>query len=144
MSTAFVECWKCDLCGFRWIKTEIWPERCASSKCRSRRWNGSQVQPVKAKPAILPTASLPARTDNPIQFFKINPPVDATKPNMEALRNICAGNVKTVAPEPDVSVERPMCCIEWWEDGEHYVCLMDKGHKSVKHGLHGMVRTLDQ
>lgn len=39
MSSCFVDCWKCDDCGFRWIKTEAWPERCASSKCRSRKWN---------------------------------------------------------------------------------------------------------
>jgi hypothetical protein len=46
MGTAWVECWKCDECGHRWIKGEIWPTHCASGKCRKRSWNkgGAVVQ----------------------------------------------------------------------------------------------------
>jgi hypothetical protein len=39
--------------------------------------------------------------------------------------------------------EIPICGKKWWEDGEQYECLMDKGHKEQKHGLRGMVRRLD-
>lgn len=31
------------MCGFRWIKGEIWPTHCASKKCRSRKWNSLSV-----------------------------------------------------------------------------------------------------
>ena len=40
--------------------------------------------------------------------------------------------------------EIPICGIQWWEDGEHYECLMDKGHKSPKHGQHGAVSKIDE
>lgn len=43
MGSAFIDCWKCDVCGFRWIKGEIWPTHCASKKCRSRKWNSLSV-----------------------------------------------------------------------------------------------------
>jgi hypothetical protein len=39
-------------------------------------------------------------------------------------------------------VEIPICGKDWWEDGEHYECLMDKHHKNPKHGQAGMVRRL--
>lgn len=139
MSTIWVECWKCDVCGHRWIKTEKWPATCAKKACRSRKWNG------------LGQAGLPPRTDKPIQFFRTELPVETkvdlpAKPSMNDLRDICAGKapIMRTAP-PDVEKEEiPICMVDWWEDGEHYECLMDKGHRSVKHGLHGMVSTLDQ
>lgn len=40
MSTVERESWHCDVCGFEWLKTDgINPVQCASSKCRSRKWN---------------------------------------------------------------------------------------------------------
>ena len=33
------ECWVCDVCGFAWIVSGEAPSHCASSKCRSRKWN---------------------------------------------------------------------------------------------------------
>lgn len=41
-------------------------------------------------------------------------------------------------PEP----AREVCSHPWWEDGARYECLMDKGHKSPKHGLHGKARNI--
>ena len=136
MGTAWVECWKCDECGFRWIKTEVFPERCPSRKCRSRKWNVSdqptvmrhyvRSQPVQAEPQPI--------KDDPI------PP----KTSMNALRAICAGKFPPDSVEPTVSAEIPICRFQWWEDGTAYECLMDKGHKSMKHGQRGMVRRVDE
>lgn len=77
------------------------------------------------------------------------------KPNIQALRDICAGNL----PAPPIVVgittpngnhydfpdaaEVPICGKTWWEDGEQYECLMDAVHKNLKHGQGGMVRRLD-
>src|SRR5271170_7185469 len=47
MGTAWVECWKCDECTHRWIKTEIYPSHCASSKCRSRKWDKGGTNEVR-------------------------------------------------------------------------------------------------
>ena len=79
MSTAWVECWKCDECGFRWIKTEVWPERCASSKCRKRSWNKSgsgERQTQESAPVDKTTAhSSNVRVSNPASPTKpkVNP-----------------------------------------------------------------------
>jgi hypothetical protein len=39
--------------------------------------------------------------------------------------------------------EVPICGKTWWEDGEQYECLMDKGHKALKCGQRGMVRKVE-
>lgn len=78
---------------------------------------------------------------SPTPHAGVNPD-HASKPDMQALRDICAGK----NPEPFKSMaisEIPICSKTWWEDGEQYECLMDKGHKEQKHGLRGMVRKLD-
>lgn len=75
------------------------------------------------------------------------------KPDMQALRDICAGKLPSDMPsgatgyneEPIIEVE--FCGKTWWEDGEQYECLMDKGHpeaKVGKHGLRGLVSTVKQ
>jgi hypothetical protein len=65
------------------------------------------------------------------------------KPNIEDLRAICRGDLGStnIITTP---IEIPMCLVDWWEDGEHYECLMDKGHKILKHGQRGMVRRVDE
>lgn len=74
----------------------------------------------------------------------------APKPDMQALRDICAGNlpkgsigfaVHDSLNHPPI-MEVAICGKTWWEDGEHYECLMDAGIHA-KHGLRGMVRRLD-
>lgn len=88
-----------------------------------------------------------------------------SKPDMDALRSICAGNTNLL-PVNEVELakwhaerfgaaeeidrmasmpyreEVPICGKDWWEDGEHWECLMDAGHKESKHGMRGMVRKL--
>jgi len=148
MSTAWVECWKCDDCGFRWIKGEIYPERCASSKCRKRSFNNtgsgeeSQTQQTAAVGVRLPEPS-----DNRQRSALASP----TKPDMQSLREICTGKVADVGvlermehlPTTTVSAEIPICGKRWWEDVTQYECLMDKGHRDQKHGLRGMVQRLE-
>ncbi len=136
MSTVYVECWKCDDCGFRWIKTEIWPERCASSKCRKRSWNknGGVAQLVEQGVAPEDAGSIP---------------VPAT--TIEALRAICKGEPLGSGGTPNPALLSPIlsspakteCGYKWWEDGVYLECLMSAGHKSPKHGQAGMFRKLD-
>lgn len=129
MAACFVECWKCEVCGHRWIKTETWPETCARKACRSRKWNktGGVAQPDRAPAVGLGEAgSIPA---------------PQIKTNMDALRAICAGNVETqlqamrhrdVEPLPD-----PLKICEYTEydqdTGETYVCRLPVHPAKVKH-----------
>ena len=117
MATVWVECWKCDVCGFRWIKSEVWPAQCASSRCRSRRWNGGQVQPVKPEPVAV-------QDIEPVG--EVLPPV---KVDMAALRAIAAGNIAPVAVVDQVD-SAPCPHVEWLEqEGESYACRLSAGHK---------------
>jgi hypothetical protein len=66
---------------------------------------------------------------------------------MQALRDICAGKVQVLEKSAGAAgaTEVPICGKTWWEEGEHYECLMDKGHREAllgKHGLRGMVRNI--
>jgi hypothetical protein len=82
-------------------------------------------------------------------------PSVSTKPDMQALRDICAGKIDlghiptraggAVCGDDSglTNSEIPICSKTWWEDGEQYECLMDKGHRETKHGMRGMVRRLD-
>jgi hypothetical protein len=75
---------------------------------------------------------------------------------MEALRDVGYGLSPTAHWETGASltqpyggiargtIEIPICGKTWWEEGEQYECLMDKGHKESKHGIRGMVRRLEQ
>lgn len=88
------------------------------------------------------------------------PSTPAGKPDMAALRAICSGEMpatmgveaisdrdtreRIVANLHRVAAEIPICGKTWWEDGEHYECLMDAGHKEAKHGFRGMVRRIGE
>ena len=40
MSIVAREAWKCDVCGFEWLRSDgIVPVQCPSKKCRTRKWN---------------------------------------------------------------------------------------------------------
>lgn len=41
-----VKVWVCDVCGHRWIAGELVPTHCASSKCRSRKWDNTPSEPT--------------------------------------------------------------------------------------------------
>ena len=100
----------------------------------------------------------------------------SAKPDIQALRDICAGKIEAAPSAANFAEppERPpanfatahtqvffdspivegnvstwtrhICGKTWWEECEHYECLMDAGHREGlvgKHGLRGMVRKLD-
>ena len=77
-------------------------------------------------------------------------PAASTKPDKQALRDICAGNVPKgltigdtlTIPSPVAAsnatftiTEIPLCLKTWWNndptlgDGEQYECHLDKGHR---------------
>lgn len=73
------------------------------------------------------------------------PTVDSNLvPDITTLRAICAGRQLGPPTESEVYSEIPICSKRWWEDGVHYECLMDSGHRELKHGMRGMVRALDE
>jgi hypothetical protein len=39
-------CWVCEVCGFAWLKSDVVPSHCASSKCRSRQWNRGNCKSI--------------------------------------------------------------------------------------------------
>lgn len=149
MAIVWVECWKCEGCGHRWIKTEIWPAQCA--KCRSRKWNlnaGASNAGSDIKLPVQPPA--PGATIAPKSARTAGIPIGRV--NMQALRDICAGQgsqvvASSAANHPYMGIERgsveiAICGKTWWEEGEQYECLMDKGHKESKHGMRGMFRSV--
>ena len=141
MSTAWVECWKCDECGFRWIKTEIYPERCASSKCRKRSWdkNANTVLPVQpnAVAGFVPGSN---------RLLQLNAVIGAVPPpspkiDIESLLDICEGKLPEKSKSPIFSTpenKQPMfssgfqlCPYTEYvqESGETYTCGLMEGHK---------------
>ncbi len=76
MATVWVECWKCDVCGHRWIKGEVWPDTCASSKCRSRRWNSA----AKSAPVVDPVRGV----SQPVERIDLGPVVETSQPSTVA------------------------------------------------------------
>lgn len=145
MSTAYVECWKCDECGFRWIKTEVWPERCPSRVCRKRSWNhnGESSKRPESEPRGRNTQKDTSSGAGNASDGRLATP---TKPDMAALRAICAGakqvghalmnpqgrdpvedfhpSIDFVTPHPD-----DLCPHKEWLDGEQYRCRLQAGHK---------------
>lgn len=129
MSTAWVECWKCDECHFRWIKTEVWPERCPSRGCRKRSWNklGAAVPASNGELAPQPSsgAAIAAQPDaalakiSSIQPVKMNP---AMAKFMDQVRT-------EVPIEELMQPLNPCPHKEWAEDGEQYRCRLQAGHK---------------
>ena len=77
------DCWVCEVCGFAWlVRGKEIPTHCASSKCRSRKWNGGAVEPRKVKPVK-----------------KVEPAPAVVKPDplIEALEAAASGDVEPVA-----------------------------------------------
>lgn len=130
---------QCDVCGHEWIPRSA-GERCGNRECRSTKWNAVAERLIAG--AINPT----------IRGEGSNPSGVPPKPDMQGLRDICAGQVTQVsassaAAHPYKGIDRGsidigICGKTWWEDGEQYECLMDKGHKELKHGMRGMFRSV--
>jgi hypothetical protein len=133
MGTAWVECWKCDVCGHRWIKGELYPEQCA--KCRSRKWNSKEQSTVMRRYVRKqPESSSDLVERAPLaqgEGTSGSIPLTSSKPSMDALRAICAGNVPTI-PDPE-PIESPMCSYREWVDGEQYACGLRAHSSKVKH-----------
>lgn len=119
MSTAWVECWKCDECGHRWIKTEVWPEQCPKRPCRSRNWNKLGLMSQASAPATNKPVA-PAPLDKPaVPVVKMNP----------AMERFMQG-VKITEPEPFEVVRTPCPKVGYdHPDGEGRRCRLDRGHK---------------
>lgn len=141
MSLVWVECWKCDECGHRWIKTLLKPERCPSRACRKRSWNKNQLF-VPANPASADDVNAAQEAS------RIARDLPKLKPDMDTLRLVCAGVLETpvgifisderVAPgelrlgshDGPVLMDGIGCPHEEWApDGEKYHCNLAAGHK---------------
>jgi rubredoxin len=139
---------QCDVCGHEWIPRSN-GERCGNRECRSTKWNNLSV--AGSIPVRLPRSGEECGSNPPLSD-KVHSsqrgegmPAGKDRPkDMEALRQICAGNILGVKYEPVLGpIEIPICGKRWWEDGTQYECLMDKGHREQKHGLRGMVQRLE-
>lgn len=120
MAIVWVECWKCELCGHRWIKTGDAPRLC--SKCKKTGWNkngNSQDVPQAAERGLVVKESqgVDDRARSIQQLgaaSRTNPHSVASKPvavSESDLRSICAGKT----PHVDVEQEKvedvtPKCC----------------------------------
>src|SRR5262249_40608065 len=78
MGSAFVDCWKCDECGHRWIKGENYPTHCASGKCRKRSWDSkSGIKVYERKQDALPSPIIPKPAyPGPLSSVKMNPAME--------------------------------------------------------------------
>ena len=133
--------WVCELCGHRWLASGVdAPAKCA--KCKRRGWHTKAVH-VADEPRHGP---LP-QAEPTIQAV-VNP-LSAKLSLLASIPGLKTGATlddSPIVPFRDIEsdhAEVPICLFDWWEDGEHYECLMDKGHKSPKHGQHGAVCKVD-
>ena len=134
MGSAFVDCWKCDVCGHRWIKTEIVPTHCPSKLCRSRKYD--QNPRASAPPAAAPPPRpSPPPADAPYQLSpgiraRRDQILSAPPPKMnDAMARFMAAS-PTIASETPADDPVALCGHkEWAEDGEQYRCRLAAGHK---------------
>lgn len=152
MAITWVQCWKCELCSHRWIKAHDseTPRLCA--KCKKTGWHtiapvSNEVSPKR----LTQTEAITVGGFN--DKFGDLPELEREPVNVQALRDICKGVVpstvwsshdQSLIGKPSTAIaEIPICGKTWWEDGNHYECLMDSAHRELKHGMRGMVRRLD-
>lgn len=146
----------CDICTHEWVpRLGVVYTHCTSGKCRSRKWNNREVKSAtRERFDVSPMRA--AAIDRATGTIYLSPatPVNAEIPVLEILpleplninlRDMCSGKISIASAnelylEP---VEIPICGHKWWEDGANFECLMDKGHKTTKHGQRGMARRLD-
>lgn len=141
MATVWVECWKCDECGHRWIKGEVWPTHCASSKCRKRSWNknGGVSELANERPPNGRAGGI--AIERPKSGSAGSSPAPATKPielrdppkMNDAMAQFIArvGLSPHAACDPEFVDETPKCPKVGHNeaDGESYRCKLPKGHK---------------
>ena len=123
--------WRCEVvtCGHTWLACGVVaPAQC--SKCKSRQWHtrGSSVE----------------EQPSPNREVAGSNPAPASRPSLQELRQTIAKiEASPVVGIPADWSEVDICGKTWWEDGEQFECLMDKGHREAKHGLRGMFRKLE-
>ena len=139
MGTAWVECWKCDACGHRWIKGELYPLQCG--KCRSRKWNDDGRSSKRPEPVL--SVRRNAQKDggsgavdaSAVGSYKVATMGDSQpRPTMTDLRAICAGNAPVIEESDNMDI--PPCGYREWSGdlGEYVVCGLAPHAPRVKHG----------
>ena len=133
MGTAWVECWKCDECGHRWIKGELYPAQCA--KCRSRKWNAGAGKDDSCESQALPSGTCRASMGTVVKSPAVakEPQPAPPKISMDELRSICAGNVHQ--QESPIESEISMCSYTEYDTdtGETYRCRLPVHGPKIKH-----------
>jgi hypothetical protein len=107
MAIAWVECWKCELCGHRWIKTGDAPRLC--SKCKKTGWNMLAGEVIdKSRRSSINDAPMGTVVKSTSEDKEPQP----APTYVSDLRSICSGNI----PNPEyvetclVSDVLPECC----------------------------------
>jgi hypothetical protein len=106
---------QCDVCGHEWIPRGS-SERCGNRKCRSMKWN-SGGHGIAAGASAFQADDVGST------------PTVRSKPDMDALRDICVGRITPVVEPMDVVWE--LCPRTGFNevDGETYRCSLEKGHR---------------
>jgi hypothetical protein len=105
MACITVDAWKCDICGYVWMKKPgVMPVQCAKSKCRSRIWNCE-------------AGEAPAKTEIP---------KPQRVPQVESVRPIAV-----LSESATVENDGPMCTYTEYDGatGETYGCSLPAGHR---------------
>lgn len=133
MATAWVECWKCEACGHRWIKGELYPSQCG--KCRSRRWNAKGEISQADIPPTLPAS--------PIQTTSRPAPASESPASLFARLGLTTASKMHELPPPTISTPveddepaLPECSYSEYDmdSGETMHCGKRQHTFKVKHG----------
>ena len=115
----------CDICSHEWIpKQGVTYTHCTSGKCRSRKWNLVAIAKDQ-EPSLQPTQKTTTT-------LNVQPTMERGRPDMDALRAACAGELPVPPSEPSVSV---MCTYTEYdgETGETYACGRFMHSSKIKH-----------
>lgn len=146
MSTIWVECWKCDVCEFRWIKEELWPDRCKRKSCRSRQWNKLSAKSVGVVETKMVSVS-PVVVSDPVHDVHVEPVADVSALSFADKKAVAlaaianAGKHQAAAKEPvppAYSLEPCPYTEPDLESGNVYACSLHLGHK-CKHARGAIV-----
>jgi hypothetical protein len=109
MSETTAKCWKCDVCGYIWLKVgRRRPVQCPNRRCRTRKWNVA-VKVVSEPKYLGDSAPLvtvqemslaEARRRWPEAEVPKMPVQPAAGPSMDVLREMAAGRIPADYREP--------------------------------------------
>lgn len=136
-----VRAWLCEHaeCGRVWLAKDSIPPRLCSG-CKRTGWHKTaSVRELiresgvgldaRIREVVLEVLSEHAAYRAPVApVGEVLPPV---KPDLAALRAICAGNIAPVAVHVEAVSQLPPCPhVEWLEqEGESYACRLSAGHR---------------